>query len=246
MRITNTPGVGQTTSTKRVKKTEGAKAYGKAPSARTIHDTVQVHGIPKEELTERVHAAIISLMDEVDTLRRELERTNKRLREVEDLADTDVLVPIHNRRAFVAALTRMISFAERYSSPSTLMYIDMNDMKAINDKYGHDSGDKALQHLTSLLVSHTRSTDEVGRIGGDEFGILLAQTDEEKGASKAAALAKVISDNPLTLDGDKVTLRVAYGTYTFKAGDQAESALKEADKQMYAHKRAIKGDDNVR
>lgn len=202
-------------------------------------------GIPPEEMTERVQHAILSLMQEVDNLRQELDRTNRRLREMEDVADTDALLPIPNRRAFVRELSRMISFAERYGTPSTLMFIDLNDMKMINDKFGHESGDKALFHVARLLVDNVRTTDVIARLGGDEFGVILAQADETVGAEKSKALADIITNNPLTIDGEQINMSLAFGTYTFRSGDKPDDALDKADKAMYENKRDMKG-GNVR
>nr|WP_281500558.1 GGDEF domain-containing protein [Kordiimonas marina] len=186
-------------------------------------------------------------MAEVDNLRKELDRTHRRLRELEDVADTDALLPVPNRRAFVRELNRMISFAQRYGTPSTLMFIDLNDMKQINDKYGHETGDKALLHVAQLLTENVRSTDVVGRLGGDEFGVILAQADEEVGQMKADTLTKLIAEHPFhTPGGDEIRMSLAYGTYTFRQGDQPDEALDRADKAMYAHKKDLKGDQEPR
>ncbi|WP_247118598.1 GGDEF domain-containing protein [Kordiimonas marina] len=225
----------------------GAGGATEASAPRAIDDVVQIQAIPPEEMTPRVQQAIMSLMAEVDNLRKELDRTHRRLRELEDVADTDALLPVPNRRAFVRELNRMISFAQRYGTPSTLMFIDLNDMKQINDKYGHETGDKALLHVAQLLTENVRSTDVVGRLGGDEFGVILAQADEEVGQMKADTLTKLIAEHPFhTPGGDEIRMSLAYGTYTFRQGDQPDEALDRADKAMYAHKKDLKGDQEPR
>lgn len=246
MKVTSTPGVVRTAPTRAVNRTGKAGPTAEQGTVRRIEDTVQVLGIPPEEMTERVQHAILSLMQEVDNLRRELDKTNRRLREMEDVADTDALLPIPNRRAFVRELSRMISFAERYGTPSTLMFIDLNDMKDINDKYGHEAGDKALFHVARLLVDNVRTTDVIGRLGGDEFGVILAQADENVGAEKAKALADIITRNKLELEDGTVSMSLAFGTYTFRSGDKPDDALDKADKAMYENKRDMKGRENVR
>lgn len=246
MKVTSTPGVVRTAPTRPTGRAERAGSPTETSKARRIEDTVQVLGIPPEEMTERVQHAILSLMQEVENLRHELDRTNRRLREMEDVADTDALLPIPNRRAFVRELSRMISFAERYGTPSTLMFIDLNDMKDINDKYGHEAGDKALFHVARQLVDNVRTTDVIGRLGGDEFGVILAQADENVGAEKAKALADIITKNPLNLDDNTIAMSLAFGTYTFRSGDEPDDALDKADKAMYENKRGMKGSDNIR
>jgi diguanylate cyclase (GGDEF)-like protein len=246
MKITNTPGVYRTAPTREVRRTSSTSSATSASAPRQIDDTVNVQAIPPEEMTPRVQRAIMSLMEEVDSLRRELEHTQRRLREMEDMADTDALLPVPNRRAFVRELNRMISFAERYGAPSTLVFIDLNDMKQINDQYGHEAGDKALFHVARLLTENVRGTDVIGRLGGDEFGVILAQADENVGAEKAASLAQLIADNPMQLGNDMIRMSLAYGTYTFRSGDHPDDALDKADKAMYENKKEQKGEDNVR
>lgn len=246
MKVTNTPGVMRTAPTTRVRRTEKTDSATSTSAPRNINDTVQVLGIPPEEMTARVQQAILGLMEEVDSLRRELDATNRRLREMEDVADTDAMLPVPNRRAFVRELNRMISFAERYGTPSTLMFIDLNDMKKINDTYGHEAGDKALFHVARIIIENIRGTDVVGRLGGDEFGVILAQADEAIGAQKAQELANIINKQPLMIGDEAINMTMAFGTYTFRSGDQPDEALDKADKAMYENKRELKGEGNVR
>lgn len=246
MKVSSTPGIVRTAPTSRVRRTDKADSATSTSAPRNIQDTVQVLGIPPEEMTARVQKAILGLMEEVDSLRRELDHTNRRLRDMEDMADTDAMLPIPNRRAFVRELNRMISFAERYGAPSTLMFIDLNDMKKINDTYGHEAGDKALFHVARIVTENIRGTDVVGRLGGDEFGVILAQADEAVGAQKAQELADAIHNNPLEIGTETIHMTMAFGTYTFRSGDQPDEALDKADKAMYEHKKEIKGEGNVR
>src|ERR1700712_1291455 len=155
-------------------------AYGRrvegAPSpdgADGVLPAANVLGIPEAEFTPRVRDAIMGLMGEVDNLRRELSQTRARLDEAEKTADQDHLLPLLNRRAFVRELTRYIAFSGRYNTPASLIYFDMNHLKRINDTYGHAAGDAALKHFAETLLGHVRDSDCVGRLGGDEFGVLL-------------------------------------------------------------------------
>jgi len=110
-------------------------------------DSATVMGIPEPELTPKVRQAILTLMQEVENLRSEVERANSRLAHMERLADQDALVPIPNRRAFVREMSRVISYNERYDAVSSLVYLDLNDFKEINDKHGHAAGDAVLMHV---------------------------------------------------------------------------------------------------
>ena len=162
-----------------------AAAEEAAPAApRKVADTVSIMGIPEVELTPKVRAAIVTLMAEVESLRHEVEHTRERLAHLERLADQDPLAPIANRRAFVRELSRALSITERYGTPSSLVYFDVNGLKEINDTYGHTAGDEGLLRVASILREHVRDVDVVGRLGGDEFGVIMVQTELEPAFDK--------------------------------------------------------------
>lgn len=213
-----------------------------AEPPRQIEDTGSIAGIPLNELTPKVREAIAGLMAEVDDLRRQLKDAERRAGEMEKLADQDPLTPVANRRAFVRDLSRMISYAERYGVPTSLIFFDINGMKQINDVYGHKAGDQALLHVAEVLTASTRDSDVVGRLGGDEFAVVLPQMDESGAMTKAEELAAAIQGKPLTVDGEDIPIEVAYGIFPFRAGEDASSTLAEADRRMYERKRRMKAD----
>jgi diguanylate cyclase (GGDEF)-like protein len=207
-------------------------------AGRTITDATSILGIPQHELTDKVREAIMKLMAEVDRLRRDMEQNKKRITFLENLADQDTLLPIANRRAFVRELTRMMSFSDRYGVASSLLYFDLDSMKEINDSYGHSAGDAALNHIAELLVNNVRGSDVVGRLGGDEFGVILAQADQATANEKAAFLTQAIESVPFEWEDKKLKLSVAVGAYTFQAGENAGEALAAADRAMYERKQS--------
>src|SRR5665213_3020689 len=166
---------------RRVEPADGVDSLDPVPAS--------VMGIPESEFTPKVRDAIMGLMGEVDTLRRELSDTRKRLDEVEKAADQDGLLPLLNRRAFVRELTRYIAFTGRYNTPASLIYFDLNHLKKTNDTYGHAAGDAVLSHFADVLLTHVRDSDSVGRLGGDEFGVLLSHAGQDQALKKADALA---------------------------------------------------------
>jgi diguanylate cyclase (GGDEF)-like protein len=199
-----------------------------------------VLGIPEAEFTPRVRDAIMGLMSEVDNLRRELTQTRVRLDEVEKAADQDQLLPLLNRRAFVRELTRYIAFTGRYNTPASLIYFDLNHFKQINDTHGHAGGDAALKHFAETLLAHVRDSDCVGRLGGDEFGVLLTHADQANALKKADVLAQALHDSPTMWNGKEITVSFSYGAFELKAGDNADLAMARADEAMYAQKRAAR------
>ncbi len=204
-------------------------------------DIATIMGVPEAELTPKVRAALDKLLAEVQTLREDLERSRRRIGYLEQLADRDPLAPVLNRRAFVRELTRMIAFAERYGVPGSVVYLDIDGMKRINDSHGHGAGDAALKHVAEVLLRDVRASDIVGRLGGDEFGIILAQADGAAAATKAAVLAEAVERDPISWQDVTLKLRVSYGTYTFAGGEGVDEALSAADRAMYAHKQGGAG-----
>lgn len=212
-----------------------------APAApRPPADTASVLGIPDHELTPKVRDAIMQLMAEVDQLRRDLERSQERIAFLERLADQDALAPVANRRAFVRELSRVMAFSERYNAPASVIYFDVNGLKPINDTYGHAAGDAALMRVADVLVENVRESDVVGRLGGDEFGVILSQADETTASDKARVLVAKIESDPMDWQDSQIPIHVSYGVYTFRGGDSAGDALAAADRAMYAHKQSRK------
>jgi diguanylate cyclase (GGDEF)-like protein len=218
------------------------KSSAESADAAAIEETVSLAGVPESEMTPRVRQALMGLLGEVDRLRRELDDARNRISFLERLADEDSLMPIANRRAFVRELSRMMAFAQRYGTPSSVVYFDLNGLKTLNDEFGHAAGDAALQHIAQTLVDSVRNTDVVGRIGGDEFGVLLVQTDEETALHKADSLAAAIASRPLLWQGKEIALSAAYGTHSFDGSENAAEALDAADRAMYQRKRQQRGE----
>ncbi|HEX3883421.1 MAG TPA: GGDEF domain-containing protein [Stellaceae bacterium] len=179
-----------------------------------------------------------ALVEEREALRRELADARTQIAQLERLADEDALTPIANRRAFVRELTRMIAFTKRYGVPSSVVYFDVNGMKQINDNHGHPAGDAALRLVAKALLDNVRSSDVVGRLGGDEFGVILAHTNQEQANAKADALAEAIGASPLRWGGVDIRVSAAHGVYSFAGGDDAHVAIEAADRAMYRQKRA--------
>jgi diguanylate cyclase (GGDEF)-like protein len=193
-------------------------------------DEVSFLGIPRGEMTPAVQAAIEALIGELDGLKREVGALRARLTEAEGLADRDALTPLLNRRAFVRELARARTFAQRYGSPASLVYFDLDGFKALNDRLGHAAGDAALQAVADRLAANVRESDVVGRMGGDEFAVVLVQADRATAEAKAAALAAAIED-------PAIGLRASYGVREIAADIDPETLIADADAAMFAAKR---------
>lgn len=219
------------------RRAEARKPADSVAATPAVSDVLTLAGISEAELTPKLRQALMGLMAEVDQLRRELGEARARIGYLERLADEDPLMPIANRRAFVRELTRMMSFAQRYGTTASIVYFDINNLKQINDKFTHAAGDAALLQVARVLVDNVRNTDVVGRLGGDELGVLLVQADQPLAEQKAAQLAAAVAMKPLIWQGHEIPLGVAYGVYSFSGGENAGDALDAADRAMYQAKR---------
>jgi diguanylate cyclase (GGDEF)-like protein len=220
---------------------QAARGYGaaggeEAAPARAAGDVAKVAGLSEAELTPKVRQALDMLMAEVQRMREELSQARHRISYLEKLADEDALVLVANRRAFVREMSRIVAYAERYGSSSSVLYFDIDGFKVINDQHGHAAGDAALRHVARLLAENVRESDVVGRLGGDEFGVILAQADAEAATEKANGLAFIIAAEPFEFEGNRFNLRVSFGVYSFSGTEDAGEALQRADRAMYAHK----------
>lgn len=232
-RRSKSPAAGAEARPPRRRLGDGAAAAGADPVA-----ALGISGLSQEALSPELSQAVARLAAERDRLRDELGRARNRIASLERLADQDALTPVANRRAFVRQLSRMIAFSNRYGVPASVVYFDINNMKQINDAHGHPAGDAALRHIATVLLENIRSSDVVGRLGGDEFGVILAQTDAEQARSKAAALAEAIANTPLRWDSQMLSVSAAYGVHSFSGSDDAQQAIEAADRAMYQQKRA--------
>jgi diguanylate cyclase (GGDEF)-like protein len=138
-------------------------------------------------------------------------------------------------------MARIMAFAQRYGTSSSVLYFDVDGLKELNDTYGHSAGDAALLQIANILLENIRGSDLVGRLGGDEFGVLLAQADQNAANEKAATLAQAVADTPLQWDGHSLALSLSSGAYCFENDEDVNAALANVDRAMYANKRQAKG-----
>lgn len=179
--------------------------------------------------------------EEVLRLRAELADTRQALAEAERLADQDPLAPVANRRAFMRELGRVVAFARRHRLPASLVYLDINGFKQINESLGHAGGDAALRHVAALLLANVRESDVVGRLGGDEFGVILSGTGLAAALEKAGQLRQMICEQSFVWQGRPVPLGIAAGVADLLAEESPEQAINAADHAMFADKRRQRG-----
>jgi diguanylate cyclase (GGDEF)-like protein len=99
------------------------------------------------------------------------------------------------------------------------------------------AGDAVLSHFAHVLLAHTRDSDCVGRLGGDEFGVLLSHANQEQALKKADVLAAALEASPTSWNGHSISISFAYGAFDLKSGDNPDTAMARADQAMYAQKK---------
>lgn len=210
----------------------GAQVASAPPS-----DTTAFLGLTDQDLTPAVQAALSTLLTEIDDLRGEVGRLKSKLTETEGLADRDALTPLLNRRAFLREVGRIRTFSQRYGAPASLVYFDLDGFKSVNDRYGHAAGDAALRAVAERLLANVRESDLVGRMGGDEFAVILAQADQSVAEAKARALAHAVEREPIKFGDWSAPLHISHGVRQISSDLEPEALVAEADAAMFAAKR---------
>jgi diguanylate cyclase (GGDEF)-like protein len=162
------------------------------------------------------------------------------LEENRELATRDSLTHIFNRRTFNDLAKRELARAERYDHETSLLMVDIDRFKVVNDTYGHPIGDEALIHLVGIIKDAVRMQDLYGRYGGEEFTILLAETSSDEAFQIAERLRQRIADSRLTINNQTIKLTISIGVATVTGHDNPclETMINQADTAMYEAKRA--------
>jgi diguanylate cyclase (GGDEF)-like protein len=174
-------------------------------------------------------AAPLSLADENALLRAALAELRARVAELEAAETRDPLTGLPNRQAFLGAVEQAVSRAERHGVPAAVLTVDLAGLKRINERHGQLAGDAALIHVARLLGGLIRASDTAGRIGGDEFGLVLDHLDADSAIDTAERIRRCIADHPLDLGGAVVALDAAVGLATILKGDSLEDVLRRVE-----------------
>lgn len=170
-----------------------------------------------------------------------LERENASLRianaELERIVVRDTLTPLFNRRHFITCLNERIERVGRYDLKAAVMFVDVDNMKGINDQFGHAAGDFALVHTAQLIVGSIRSTDVAARIGGDEFALIIDQITPDHALRKMHALDRIIRESTCRYGDTELPIAASMGCTAILAEDTEFKVIARADSAMYDTKR---------
>ena len=153
----------------------------------------------------------------------------------------DPLTGLANRALFRDRVSHALALAQRQSNPITVLFMDLDDFKRVNDSLGHAEGDRLLIAAAERFLSCARAADTVARLGGDEFAILLEHSAGPEGRGELLERLATAMSHPFTLSGNQVQVSASIGVATAGAGDSADDLLRNADVAMYAAKRRGKG-----
>ncbi len=162
--------------------------------------------------------------------------------EIKALAFQDPLTGLLNRRAMERVLSREIGRARRYDGRLSVVFIDLDDFKKVNDALGHDNGDEFLVYAATIMRRMVRQTDLVSRFAGDEFVIILPETSHEEAEHLMRRMQEYFGEHPLTLAGTPVPVSFSYGiaSVDMVEGEDPAGILKKADELLYRNKREKK------
>jgi len=159
------------------------------------------------------------------------------VRILQELATTDPLTGAPNRRAFTERFDEEIRRCRRYKSTLSLLMIDIDYFKRINDNHGHDSGDMVLKSFVEMCRTSLRETDFLGRLGGEEFGVLCIESSLAGARTAAERLRRNIESSPTFVKGLDIRITVSIGVSSLESEDTANSMMNRADQALYDAKR---------
>lgn len=185
-----------------------------------------------------IHSTVESSHQELLETRQSLTSMQEELAETRQLLNEDALTGALNRRGLDQTLSREIARAQRANSRLTLAMLDLDYFKKVNDDFGHEAGDLMLMHFTGLIRSVMRKSDALVRYGGEEFTLILPDTDARGAHFVLGRLQQVMSRTPLIYEGKKINTTFSAGVACLRPDENGHALLRRADAAVYAAKNA--------
>lgn len=190
----------------------------------------------EERRIEVAEKQVEQLTNRLQSAHKESDKLRQRIKQERDLAMIDPLTGIPNRFAYNERLAQEVARWKRYHNPLVLSVWDVDNFKRINDNYGHQAGDKVLTVIAKLLQDKVRETDFAARFGGEEFVLLLPETDMEKASVVAEHIRKSVEACEFHYRGNRVPITISCGLSQFREGDTTEQVFARADAALYKAK----------
>jgi two-component system chemotaxis response regulator CheY len=201
-------------------------------------DDYMVKPIDIEELRARIHVGL-----RVATLQQKLSERVRELQSARDhlvrIANTDALTEVYSRRGWFDLATSEFARCRRYARTFSLIAVDIDFFKRVNDGYGHDAGDALLRHFADMLRFECRTSDVIGRLGGEEFAIVLPETVVTAAETLATRITNACRSLSVSTPAGTVQCSCSIGLTELRADDESiETVLRRADAALYDAKRA--------
>lgn len=203
-----------------------------ASIAKEIQEHTQKEAIQRQKTQQQLD----DLVDKIKVMESESSDLKSKLKIANNQALRDTLTGLPNRNAYNERLETELARWKRYHSPLSLIVWDIDHFKSINDNYGHKAGDKVLLLIAKQLSDHSRTTDFISRFGGEEFTMLLPNTDINAALVVANQLRKTIEKTGFNASGTSVAITISCGITEFIDSDTDETAFDRADQALYQAK----------
>ncbi|MCM3570449.1 GGDEF domain-containing protein [Neobacillus mesonae] len=162
-------------------------------------------------------------------------RYNKVLGELRKMTTMDSLTGLYNRRYFDFYMEKIIPLSQRQQSPLTLIMVDIDHFKLVNDNYGHQCGDEALKHVAEVIKNNVRNSDAYVRFGGEEFALILPNTDLNEAVQIAERLRESVEQSDFVYNRRPIHITISMGMTLYR-GEKLEEFIEKADQALYRAK----------
>jgi diguanylate cyclase (GGDEF)-like protein len=179
------------------------------------------------------HTAIINTI--ISSINIALDK-NLSIQQLENAATIDPLTNCYNRRALDTYLENDIAYAKRHGFDLSIVMLDLDDFKLINDVYGHQAGDAVLKAISSLIPSAVRKSDYLARYGGEEFVLVLPDSTLYSAVQVAHKLREIIQNRKIHFGGKTISISASFGVASLESKQDGSSLLREADERLYKAK----------
>ncbi len=201
-----------------------------------VEQMVSVLDVHQQKSQERQHSLsseLNSLVDRVRHMEDVSVVTERRLEEQRLIATTDALTQLPNREAYNQRAEQELKRWQRYEHPLCLAVCDIDFFKKVNDTWGHACGDEVLKSVASILKGRVRESDFISRYGGEEFVVLLPETEKDQAFKVMETLRQAVEENEFKWEAEKLAISISIGLADFKGKDNIESAFTRADRALY-------------
>lgn len=202
-----------------------------------IQERLRGHMDEEARQKEGFNHCIIDLKSKIGEMEQESVDLKLSIEEARAEAFRDALTGLNNRHAFDLKMAEEYARWKRYGFSMSLIIVDVDHFKKVNDTYGHQAGDKVLRVIGDQLIAMTRESDFPARYGGEEFVVLLPEIDLESARAVAEKIRKSIGQKPFHSEEQQVDITVSCGISEFREGDTTETAFERADSALYLAKR---------